>query len=171
MDRVYVRCRRIPWVPECVAQHTRLLVGGHEHYFVKWGNPRHHEASDSDALIRDVYIGDATVEAVKAAIAEVDRHFIDGTYSFVTRDCSRYVFCLCAALFPKETLLKRFPASCNGFQNCLHSFDLEVLAQATGFRAPLHRLLWHRVTDRLRAADAVDRLVQAVVRGAVPAIQ
>lgn len=163
---VSVRCRRIPWVPSCVAQHTRVLIGDTEHFFVKCGKPRHQPASDSELHIRDVYIGDADAREVTRAIEQVDAHFPDGSYHILQRDCSRYVFCLCAALFSPDILRARFPNSCNTIQNYLHGFDPCAVVHAAGLLDQHHQFMWRTVIARLRIARALEFLVSA----AVPAV-
>jgi hypothetical protein len=164
MPDVYLRLRLIPWVPPCVAQHTRLLIDGNEHYFVKCGPPRHHEASRSDLLIRDVLIGDAPDAEIARAIEEVDRHFPPGSYTLFSHDCSRYAFLVCAALFDEETLACTFPRECNNFQRvCRHGFDYVDTTSGAGYLEPLAR---GRAIDPFRAALACrasqDHLARAL---------
>jgi hypothetical protein len=166
MHPVYVRCRKIPWIPACVAQHTRVLVANTEHFFVKRGNPRHQPAADSTLFIHDVYIGEASVGDINHAIKNVDPHFPDGSYHLLHRDCARYVFCLCTALFGSQIVIARFPISCNTLQNCLHGFDLRVIINAAGLCDHLQQCQWQSVTNRLR----LSRRLEMVVRAAVPAV-
>jgi len=143
---------RIPYVPESVATHTRVLVGDLEHYFVNNGRPPMSvEPAGTRRLVASAEIGDVSPEAARRALELVARWFPAGSYRLWWHNCATYAFMLTAAMFDEARVAERFPRACNVVMGATLGWDfVDTVARAGGVDV----LADGRAADPRRAALA-----------------